>query len=488
MDFSIDEIMQQGLGTGLPNSNQQPTNQPMNPQNRPTTSQPTQQTSVPIQDLFNPTTQEIANNTPTRSAIPMFKPNPKTAPGGVYQARIRFIGNPHNTSKNIVSKESAWISNPETGQTKKIDLGSTNEEIQEHPLKKAYWAFFRSGKNQNNGSSPSLDSLVADKLKSKKYQYALVQILDDPQNKGNVGRIMVWELPFTVYDTIVQEINLPSEQPGVNRNPFHPITGRDMFVRVSFGGQTGNIARNNYSGCMFNTPTPVRLFDPNRNYMDTGMNASTDPAMMQKYAEYVFHPDVPLLSEFDPKPMTSEELNFINEVISLYTQKGAAMIALAEQRKKGIAQNSVNAQTIGSQFGGISTANQYGGYTQPIHMNPPTHGIPMGGFQPQQPEAYNPSPVGYSGFDPNQMATYQAVGQQPKQGIEIPTENTQNQTPYQQGGITISSKFASSGNNNPLSGIPGLDGCATPQDHSTTQQTQNSGIASVDLNDIMNGF
>jgi len=54
-------------------------------------------------DLFNPKGPAPREQKTTNE----FKPDPKKAKGGIYQAIIRFVVNPANPSKNIMSKLTA---------------------------------------------------------------------------------------------------------------------------------------------------------------------------------------------------------------------------------------------------------------------------------------------------------------------------------------------------------------------------------------------
>lgn len=185
-----------------------------------------------MQELFNPSvTTEAESTEKTRDLF--FNPNANATADKKYQAIVRFIPWYEDPKQSIVKKESAWLTNDVTNESRMVDSPSSVGE--RCPIKDMFFTLWKSPHEADK-------AIAKKKFSVRKSYYSLIQVVEDRVNPSNNGKIMIWRYGMIVYDKINQEMNGEF----VQRNPFSVMDGRYFHVNVKVEG-----GFNNYNSCAF---------------------------------------------------------------------------------------------------------------------------------------------------------------------------------------------------------------------------------------------
>lgn len=355
--------------------------------------------NVNFTDLFNPKGATLQE---TRTSNE-FKPDPrdKKCQTGVYTATIRFVVNPANPMKSIMTKYTAWVVNPVTQRGMYVDDPRSGGAA-ESPVNKLYWQLI-------NTKRANLEQMAKQCLSTKVNHASIVQIVSDAQHPENVGKFMIWRYGKKVYDKLVNEQNPPVDTMPAH-NPFDPIHGRYFIIQAVMQG--GFV---NYDQCQF---TDYR----GKNGETSGVwfvNATgareicTDLSDKQVFYNYLVA-NTPDLSEYDYHEWTAAQQTHVNEtlnVIATYASTGSYGQNVAAASPSSIP----NPSTVAQPTMGIP------GFAQPA----PAQTTVTPGFSAPAPTTI-PSPQMPNTAMPqmNQSAPTMAVPQMPQMGgitgIELP--------------------------------------------------------------------
>lgn len=339
-----------------------------------------------------------------------FKPNYKKAPGGVFKAVLRFVLNPHNPDKSIVSKYTCWLESPTTKQKMEVDCPSSVGLPD--PLTNA---FFRLRDSEN-----AVLKQNASKFSSTRRFSAIVQIISCESDPSLVNKYLVWRFGTKVYQKIQGENNPPM---GAPRNPFAIIDGRPMSIVVR---EVGGFA--NYDECQFFDADPnqvaLRMEMPDAAGNKQWYAITKDTISTQEGAtmalEYLKN-NVPDLSQYDYRPWTPEVEAAVNEAIMVYTNpnlsiQAASSTASFGQAMGGFAQQPTSIPTMGIGQPVAATAPSV-----PTMGAAPAAPVaqPMGGMQMPvmgQSQVFGGAPAGFSApgisADVNNMISGATQGEQ----------------------------------------------------------------------------
>lgn len=267
--------------------------------------------NVNFTELFNP---KGATQPETRSTNE-FKPDPrdKKCQTGVYTATIRFVVNPANPMKSIMTKYTAWVVNPVTQRGMYVD-DPRSGGASESPVNKLYWQLI-------NTKRANLEQLAKQCLSTKVNHASIVQIVSDAQHPENVGKFMIWRYGKKVYDKLVNEQNPPLDtMPAYN--PFDPINGRYFIIQAVMQG--GFV---NYDQCQF-TPYVGKNGETSGVWFVNAAGAReicTDKSDKQVFYNYLVA-NAPDLSEYDYHDWTAAQQAHVDEtlkVIATYASTGS---------------------------------------------------------------------------------------------------------------------------------------------------------------------
>lgn len=247
----------------------------------------------------------------TKKDLSSFKPNPKKGKDGVYHAVVRFIPNPDDPeNKSTIAKRTVALEDPtQQGVIKYIDIQGTGDI-----LSTTYW-------NLKKSSNPTLQA-NAKKLSSKLVYTSLVQVLssDEPEM---VGKILPWQYGMKVFDKIEEERN----NEYVKRDPFDLLGGRPFIVNVK---EVSGFP--NYDSCKFETientdQYAMHITDKQGNtHVVNQAFVQQLPNASDIVINYI-KSNMPDMSSYDVRPRTSEEEEFINKCLAIYTNPDATNAA-----------------------------------------------------------------------------------------------------------------------------------------------------------------
>jgi len=195
-----------------------------------------------FQDIFNLSTEDFVEKTTSRESE-LYKPNAKDGKDNTYSSLIRFIPFWKDPRKSKIKKFSYWLEDPLTGDGFSVDCPSTVN--QKSTIQDTYWKLKK---------SPSVaEQKLSDKFKRRENYYALIQILKDEQRPEMVGKIKILKFGQKLNAIIQGELQPEYGQPF---NPFDPIKGRPMALKVTLSGGYNNYDLSKFVGeslpCLMN--------------------------------------------------------------------------------------------------------------------------------------------------------------------------------------------------------------------------------------------
>ena len=350
--------------------------------------------STNFDDFFNvakPVVQEQQSGPLTE-----FRPNPKKGQNGVFEAVIRFLPNPKDpANKSIITKYYAYIEHPITQVKKNIDCPSTIG--QPDPIQNTFFAL-------RNAANPVLQE--NSKQFSRKQQSAsLIQVISCKSDPSLVNKILVWKYGVKILEKLNQEMNPPM---GDGHNPFNLFTGRPFSVQVKeVSGYP------NYDACQFFDlaieQSGMRIIVNNAQGQPQPVVVTTQTIATEQGKAAVFNylkENAPDTDKYEYHPWTTEDTEFVNECIRIYSNPQASIQAKAAAANPGVAQ--VATQPMGAQFasqpqaapqqaptfnpmdlGGIPQAAP----TAPTAPAAPVFGLDNAGIAPTSPTGFQPTNI-----------------------------------------------------------------------------------------------
>lgn len=286
-------------------------------------------------DFFNakPVVQEQQTQQLTE-----FRPTPKKGQNGEYKAVVRFLPNPADpANKSIVTKYHVYLKHPVSKVGMDIDCPSTIG--QPDAIQNTFFTL-------RNSSNPVLQE-NAKQFSRKQQSASLVQVISCESEPALVNKILVWKYGAKLSEKINAEMNPPM---GEGHNPFNLFSGRPFAVRVK---EVGGFP--NYDACQF--------FD--LAVEQSGMRIVTNNAQGQQQVSVVtpatiateqgkamvfnyLKDNAPDMEKYEYHPWTTEQSDFVNECIRIYSNPQATIQAMsAAQNPAGttVASQPMVAQT-----------------------------------------------------------------------------------------------------------------------------------------------
>lgn len=342
-------------------------------------------------DFFNvakPVVQEQQSGPLTE-----FKPNPKKGQNGVFEAVVRFLPNPKDpANKSIITKYYARIEHPTTQVARNIDCPSTVG--QPDPIQNTFFAL-------RNAANPVLQE--NSKQFSRKQQSAsLIQVISCKSDPSLVNKILVWKYGVKILDKLNSEMNPPM---GEGHNPFNLFTGRPFSVNVKeVSGYP------NYDACQFfDLPieqSGMRISVNNAQGQPQVAVVTTATIATEQGKAAVFNylkENAPDTDKYEYHSWTTEETEFVNECIRIYSNPQASIQAKAAAANPGLAQvatqpmaaqtaaQPVQVPTIDNGLGGMN----FSGMPQAAPQIPqiPTMGLDNAGVTQTTPGGFQPTNI-----------------------------------------------------------------------------------------------
>lgn len=226
-------------------------------------------------------------------SVERFNPDPSKGLNGTYRAVVRFVPNIGNIEKSIIKKYVSFLTDPASGDKKAVDSYRTIGKDRECPIVQTFFKIYHSG-------DASLEQYKSMFVQRENY-YALVQVLEDDNNKDNVGKILWWRFGVQIKQKFDAEIK-PTRGP--SRNPLDVFDGRPLSVEV-----VKRADYNNYDKCDF--------FDPDEdepyNILIDG-EPLTEDFDMEEAAAWIKE-NSPDITKYDFQEWDDETRTFVNRVI-----------------------------------------------------------------------------------------------------------------------------------------------------------------------------
>lgn len=171
-----------------------------------------------LNSFFTPEVQV----TEKKGQVEFYKPSVDKGKGGTYQSVIRFVSWHENPNTPYIHKYECWLEHPLTGTKKGVDCPSSVG--QQSIIYDTYWRL--------KNSKSAVDQENAEKLNRKPRYYALVQVINDENDKSLEGKILIWSFGKKVYEKINAALNPVSAQMP-KENPFDIINGRPFSLIIT---------------------------------------------------------------------------------------------------------------------------------------------------------------------------------------------------------------------------------------------------------------
>lgn len=214
---------------------------------------------------FDPSNLSAFNEAPETSGASdpnIYNTNPvkfSQSDDGHYHASIRIIYNPFNL-KNSIIKNVKYSMRDQDGffqATSSLSIGDKN-----CPIFKA-WKKLHYAKLPNGEPDVARDNWAKEMFEKKESLWVLVQVIEDDNQPDTVGKIMLWKLPKTVYETLDAKMH-PS--PESKKTPvalmdylFGPVLTLDVAPGPDDKDHPDRKSREiSYTLCEFESdPTPI---------------------------------------------------------------------------------------------------------------------------------------------------------------------------------------------------------------------------------------
>lgn len=240
-----------------------------------------------FQDIFNLSNEDFVEKSTSKESE-LYKPNAKDGKDNVYSSLIRFIPWYKDPRNSKIKKFSYWLEDPITGDGFSVDCPSTIN--QKSVLQDTFWKLKK---------SPSVaEQKLSDKFKRRENYYALIQIIKDDHRPEMVGKIKVLKFGQKLNAIIQSELQPEYGKP---YNPFDPMKGRPMALKVTISGGFNNYDQSKFVGEEF----PCLL---------NGKKIDSDKATMQSFFEFL-KTNSPELSNYGYKEWDEELRSKVKSVI-----------------------------------------------------------------------------------------------------------------------------------------------------------------------------
>jgi hypothetical protein len=262
------------------------------------------------QDLFNLGAEDFEQPSSGKSEIERYKPSAKAGKDNVYKAVVRFLPWHENPKKSIMSKWTAWLVDPVSGDGKYVDCPSSVGK--KSILQDVYWKLRK--------SESVAEQDLAKNFSRRQAFASLVQIIKDDNQPDLVGKIMVFPYGVKIHNKIMAQIKPEFGKPHI---PFDLFEGRPFLLNITLVA-----GFNNYDNCTF--------LDEKLPFTIDGEQLEKTPENIQKIAAYLKEHS-PDLSKYDFREWDDETTQFVMTVIKNTIPKGKVIESIKSANKQQFA-------------------------------------------------------------------------------------------------------------------------------------------------------
>lgn len=152
-----------------------------------------------------------------------YKPSPSlsTSSDGIYRAKIRLLQNPNNKTKSIIKNINYWLSfeGRQRGILSSLSVGDRGCPIFGAWKKKWY-----------SNEDPTYRQNIKNIFQRNESYWVTIQVIEDENQPDLVGKYLIWKLPRTVMDKLVDRMQ------GENAYPvMDPVIGLSLNLVIKPG-------------------------------------------------------------------------------------------------------------------------------------------------------------------------------------------------------------------------------------------------------------
>lgn len=265
-------------------------------------------------DLFDLPTNEIIKEINPKSEYEVYKPGAKDGKDNVYKALIKFLPWHKDVTKSVMSKWTVWLTHPDRDESRMIDCPSTIK--QPSILQQVFFGLRKSPNASENE--------LASNFGRREQFHSLIQIIKDPNEPENEGKIKVFKYGKKIYDKIKSLAN-PEEGMDIEpNNPFDIFKGKPFMLQIKLVA-----GYNNYDDSFF--------LDKEQPLLIKGSpveNNKKNYDMIRKYLEE----NSPDLEKYDFHPWDVDTKDFVISAIQAIVPQGKVLESIF---KKGAVNSPV---------------------------------------------------------------------------------------------------------------------------------------------------
>ena len=323
---------------------------------------------------------------------------PENGINGMYEYFGRFLPNPYDPSKSMISKSVVKIKNPAvSGETVTFDCPKS--------IFKPSFFFTMDKVLKKYEEQPGFSEIVKTIKRSFSRWYSissLMYISQDACHPENVNKIKVFQYGAAI-NKIIEEVKKGTMSVS-GCKPFDLLVGKDFHYIATIKSKALNFA--DYTSCAFmSTQTPFKYF-MDGNYYEVSANELELMSKGQKtLLVKLYEEQCPDMSRYEYQAPTNDQL-----------LKAANYIRIIFAQYPSLLQEIINA-TDDKEF--VALINQLGGLMQPQNQMMGQ----QGGYQQNQ-------MMGQPGVNPN--SNYQSFGYQPNISSLDSSNNNNNNNNHQQ--------------------------------------------------------
>lgn len=257
------------------------------------------------QDLFNLGADDFQDTTQKpKGEIERYKPTAKDGKDNVYKSVVRFLPWHANPKKSIMSKWTAWLTDPVSGDGKYVDCPSSVGK--KSLLQDVYWKLKK---------SESVAEQELAKSFSRRQTFAsLVQIIKDENQPDLVGKILVFQYGIKIHNKLMAQIKPEFGTPHI---PFDLFEGRPFLLKITLVS-----GYNNYDECTF--------LDEKMPFVLDGESMEKTPENLEKIVAHLKEKS-PDLSKYDFREWDDDMHAFVATVIKNTIPKGKVIESIKSQ-------------------------------------------------------------------------------------------------------------------------------------------------------------
>lgn len=271
------------------------------------------------EDLFNLSAENFQDSTAPKTEVERYKPTAKAGKDNVYKSVIRFLPWHKDPKRSIMSKWTAWLEDPVSGDVKYVDCPSSIGK--KSLLQDIYWKLKK---------SESVAEQELAKSFSRRQTFAsIIQVIKDDNQPDLVGKILIFPYGVKVHNKIMAQIKPEFGKPHV---PFDLFDGRPFLLNIALVA-----GYNNYDNCAF--------LDEKLPFTIDGEELEKSQDSLVKIVEHLKE-KCPDLSKYDYREWDDDTTNFVMSVVKNTIPKGKVIESIKSANVASFAAATIKTKSV----------------------------------------------------------------------------------------------------------------------------------------------